>query len=236
MQESFLEARVVIFVINEDWLDSIPCNQEFEAVLTRKALLQPVDTKNAIILLDITNDRYNKRWGAKLPQLKAGLAHEAGKYFDVYNFTYNAQSTSQQKLAVQTDIISAVAKYMSKLVPPGGTGGIARPMCFPHMPAERSKLVPPGGIGVPMYFHTCQLIHDKLATRSTRLSLAECARCHSIKVLKEVTSKSTRILTHGLASHVEPSVQCLGGHCTVHGMHDAPSGALSVSGACQQVF
>ncbi len=36
VQESFMEARVIVFILNEDWLDSIPCNQEFEALIARK--------------------------------------------------------------------------------------------------------------------------------------------------------------------------------------------------------
>lgn len=35
-QEAFLESSVIVFVVNEDWLDSIPCNQEFEALIRRK--------------------------------------------------------------------------------------------------------------------------------------------------------------------------------------------------------
>lgn len=35
-QESFLEAHVIVFIVNQDWLDSIACNQEFEAMITRK--------------------------------------------------------------------------------------------------------------------------------------------------------------------------------------------------------
>eukprot|EP00200_Dunaliella_tertiolecta_P006306 CAMPEP_0202355414 /NCGR_PEP_ID=MMETSP1126-20121109/10320_1 /ASSEMBLY_ACC=CAM_ASM_000457 /TAXON_ID=3047 /ORGANISM="Dunaliella tertiolecta, Strain CCMP1320" /LENGTH=984 /DNA_ID=CAMNT_0048948029 /DNA_START=163 /DNA_END=3117 /DNA_ORIENTATION=- len=114
LRESFLEASVVIFVINEDWLDSIPCNQEFEALITRKRQLQGAQKKNAIIFVDITNEKFNQRWGGKLPQFKEGLTYEAGKYFDVFNYTYNVQANSEQKLYVQQDLIRVVAEYSTK--------------------------------------------------------------------------------------------------------------------------
>ena len=68
LRESFVEARVVVFVINEDWLDSIPCNQEFEAQITRKVGFRPgvregSDSRpDAIIFVDITDDKFNQRW------------------------------------------------------------------------------------------------------------------------------------------------------------------------------
>lgn len=70
-----MEARVVIFVINEDWLDSIPCNQEFEALITRKRRLQGLERKDAIIFIDITDDKFNQRWAGKLPQVITGTPH-----------------------------------------------------------------------------------------------------------------------------------------------------------------
>jgi len=72
---------VVIFVINEDWLDSIPCNQEFEAVITRKRRLQPKECKDAIIFVDITNEKFNQRWGAKLPQVIGCTPEQAHSLF-----------------------------------------------------------------------------------------------------------------------------------------------------------
>lgn len=226
-QESFIEARVVVFVINEDWLDSIPCNQEFEALITRKrrfrwaapglrrtrANLQqhcarPMarahvctrpsialpcldacsalgprpagehcteacicsmhvhrpESRDAIIFVDITDDKFNKRWGAKLPQVcadarhrftacmrvhgfcaqhyewshhrhhqlpvslmcyvqfKEGLAYEASKHFDVHQFTYNAQTSSEDKLKVKQEFATVVSKYAAKHPPLPGVG------------------------------------------------------------------------------------------------------------------
>ncbi|GFH27644.1 uncharacterized protein HaLaN_26002, partial [Haematococcus lacustris] len=108
LRESFLEARVVVFVINEDWMDSIACNQEFEAMVTRARRLTP-STRMAMVLMDITDDRFNRRWGAKLPQFKANLALEAGKHCDVFQFTYNQQTTAEDKARVQQEFVAVAA-------------------------------------------------------------------------------------------------------------------------------
>ncbi|KAL6756657.1 hypothetical protein V8C86DRAFT_2644588 [Haematococcus lacustris] len=113
LRESFLEARVVVFVINEDWMDSIACNQEFEAMVTRARRLTP-SSRMAMVLMDITDDRFNRRWGAKLPQFKANLALEAGKHCDVFQFTYNQQTTAEDKARVQQEFVAVAAKYGTK--------------------------------------------------------------------------------------------------------------------------
>ncbi|KAG2491383.1 hypothetical protein HYH03_010175 [Edaphochlamys debaryana] len=101
LRESFVEARVVVFVINEDWLDSIPCNQEFEALITRKNNFRQAGTGQGF---------------------KEGLAHEARKYFDVFQITYNAQTSAEGKLKAQTEFVDVVAKYSVKHEPPPQPG------------------------------------------------------------------------------------------------------------------
>ena len=46
--------------------------------------------------------------------MKEGLAYEAGKYFDVYNYTYNVQASAEQKLKVQSELVETVSKYSVK--------------------------------------------------------------------------------------------------------------------------
>eukprot|EP00983_Pelagomonas_calceolata_P021057 661763-Pelagomonas_calceolata.AAC.1 len=98
LRESFLEASVVIFVINEDWLDSIPCNQEFEALITRKRQLQGAQKKNAIIFVDITNEKFNQRWGGKLPQVLATASRSCP-------FPYSASPCTLQESTAQSFFI-----------------------------------------------------------------------------------------------------------------------------------
>ena len=50
------------------------------------------------------------------------MAFEASKYFDVFQFTYNAQASAESKLKAKQEFIEVVRKYGTKHAPAPGLG------------------------------------------------------------------------------------------------------------------
>lgn len=86
---------------------------------------------DTVIFFDITDDKFNQRWGARLPQLKASMIEEASKHFDVHSFVYNSSTLPADKAAVKEQFCQAIQARCKKLdVPPElgrvGSSGLGR--------------------------------------------------------------------------------------------------------------
>ncbi|KXZ45697.1 hypothetical protein GPECTOR_51g682 [Gonium pectorale] len=104
LREAFLEARVVVFLLNQDWLDSIPCNQEFEGLIRRKSTYATDGLPRAVVFVDITDPDYK---GRLLPEYFANMRRQAARHFDVHNITFNEALTPEQKLQAQLQDMAA---------------------------------------------------------------------------------------------------------------------------------
>lgn len=107
LREAFLEARLVIFLFNQDWLDSIPCNLEFEGLIKHKPGMS-TQGPCAVVFVNMTDPAHQE---AALPELYEAMQEQAAKYFDVHLLTFHDRLQPEQKVQFRRDLRALAERY-----------------------------------------------------------------------------------------------------------------------------
>ncbi|GLC46723.1 hypothetical protein PLESTM_001916300 [Pleodorina starrii] len=111
LREAFLEARCVVFLVNQDWMDSVPCNLEFEGLIKKKMNFRDGGERQAVIFLDITRTTYSL---PTISQYLATMREMAARCFNVHSFEYNDSMSADEKRTVRCGLRDLVSRYCTK--------------------------------------------------------------------------------------------------------------------------